>query len=264
MTISDKFLFMQTINVKAKKSLGQNFLQDHNILRKEVELADVRGKKVLEIGPGDGRLTRHILKAKPKKLTAIEKDSELAQKLMQEFSSKIEKGLLEIIEGDFLKAELPDFDVVIGNIPYYISSPIIFRLKDYDFEKAILIVQKEFAIKMIEGAGSSNYGRLSVTSQVFFRVKIMQIVQKELFSPQPKVDSAMIMLFPTGKNISKFQEDVIRWLFSHKNKTLRNALLDSGKLGKEDIEDLGEILVRKVRTLEVDEVLEIATKLEKR
>ncbi len=246
--------------MKTKKSLGQNFLQDQNILRKEVELAGVKRKKVLEIGPGDGRLTKHILAAGAKRVIAIERDRELAALLRNRF--QYTKNL-EIIEGDFLDEELPEFDIVLGNIPYYISSPIIFRLKDYDFERAILIVQKEFAIKMIEGAGSSGYGRLSVTSQIFYKVKIIQIVSKELFNPSPKVDSAIIMLIPSGRKISAFEEDMIRWLFQHKNKTVRNALLDSKEFSKEELKALNDFSQRRVRTLEMDEIHEISRKLKR-
>ena len=138
-----------------KKRLGQHFLKDEKILEKEARIADVKGKKVLEIGAGDGRLTEKIVANKPKIVYAVEKDRELVEKLEKRFAGRKD---VEIIEGDFLKIELPEFEIVVGNIPYYITSPIIFRLKDYEFEKAVLIVQKEFAQKMVAQPGERNYG----------------------------------------------------------------------------------------------------------
>lgn len=241
--------------MKAKKHLGQNFLKDRNILIKEVKLADVEGKNVIEIGAGDGRLTEEIISAKPKKLYAFEKDPELAEVLREKFEG--EKGIV-IVEGDFLKEKLPEFDVAIGNIPYYISSKIIFRLAEYDFERAVVIVQKEFAEKMAAKPNEKNYGRLSVTSQLAFNVKLVQKVPKHLFYPKPNVDSALILLKPAGRKLSGHQEEIIRILFQHRNKTVRNALVHSKKFSKEDIEKLGKTRERKVRTLTKEDCLKIA------
>ena len=237
--------------MKKKKRLGQHFLKDRNILRKEVKLADVMGKRIIEIGAGDGRLTEEIVKGEPKVVYAFEKDKELAVKLGERF--KDEKRVV-IVVGDFLKAELPEFDVALGNIPYYISSDIIFRLAEYEFEKAVLIVQKEFAEKMVAKPNKKNYGRLSVTSQLAFDVSIEHKVPKHLFSPAPKVDSAMILLKPTGRKLTEKQADVIRALFQHRNKTVRNAISHS----KFEKKDLGEFEKRRVRTLTKEECFEIA------
>jgi len=242
--------------MKAKKRLGQNFLKDRNILRKEVKLAEVKEKRVVEIGAGDGRLTDEIIRGEPRIVYAFEKDEELGGILGKRFEN--EKRMVVVV-GDFLEAELPEFDVVLGNIPYYISSDIIFRLADYEFEKAVLIVQKEFAEKMIAKANERNYGRLSVTSQLAFDVELVQKVPKHLFFPVPKVDSVIIVLKPTGKKLTGKEEDVIRALFQHKNKTVRNAVKDSKKFG---ITGLGKFENRKVRTLTKEECLEIAKRIE--
>lgn len=241
--------------MKAKKYLGQNFLKDRNILRKEVRLAGVRGKHVIEIGAGDGRLTEEILAAGPKKVYAFEKDKELADILRNRFAD--EKRIV-VVEGDFLEEKLPKFDAAIGNIPYYISSAIIFRLAEFEFGRAVLIVQKEFAEKMAAKPNDSNYGRLSVTSQLAFDVELMQKVPKHLFQPEPKVDSEMIVLKPTGRKTTEHEEGIIRILFQHKNKTVRNALIHSKKFSKEEIGNLGKISERKVRTLTKEECLGIA------
>ncbi len=241
--------------MKRRKRLGQHFMKDRNILRKEVALAKVKDKRVLEIGAGDGRFTEEIVKAKPKVVYAFEKDSELAGLLRKRFEN--EKHVI-VVEGDFLEAELPEFDVVLGNIPYYISSSIVFRLAGFSYERAVLMVQKEFAEKMVAKPNEKNYGRLSVTSQLAFDVEFVQKVPRHLFSPPPKVDSALIVLKPTGKKLSNHEEDIIRALFQHKNKTVRNALLHSGKF--EEIE-LGRFADRRVRTLTKEECLEIAALL---
>jgi 16S rRNA (adenine1518-N6/adenine1519-N6)-dimethyltransferase len=163
-----------------------------------------------------------------------------------------------VIAGDVLELDLPKVDLIAGNIPYYITSAIIFKLANEKFDRAVLIVQKEFAEKMVAKPGEKNYGRLSVTAQIAFSVKLIQIVPRHVFRPMPKVDSAMIVLKPTGKMLTQYEENVIRWLFSHKNKTVRNALLDSKMFEKEDLKKLGKFAKKKVRTLKKEEVLEIA------
>ncbi len=238
--------------MELKKSLGQCFLQDRNILALEAKLAGPQGKTVLEIGPGDGRLTEAVLALKPKKVIAVEKDSRFASLLRERFAGKA-----EIIEGDFLEAELPSCDIIIGNIPYYISSDIVFTIAPLKFERAVLMVQKEFAQKMVAKPGEKNYGRLSVTAQLAFDIKLERIVPRHLFRPVPKVDSAIIVLTPTGVELDRFQEDVIRSLFSHRNKLVRGALLDS-KFEPEELEKLGAFKGRRVRTLTKEECLEIA------
>lgn len=236
-----------------KKSLGQCFLEDRNILRLEADVAGVTGKTVLEIGAGDGRLTEMLLRNSPAKLIAVEKDPFYASELRIRFSDRI-----EVIEGDFLEAGIRKVDVVIGNIPYYISSDIIFTLKDYEFEKAVLMVQKEFAEKMVAKAGDKNYGRLSITSQLYFDIKLERKVLRHLFRPVPKVDSAIIILTPTGTELTQFQENVIRWLFQHKNKTVRNALIDSKMFEPDELEKLGAYLKKRPRSLSKEDCLAIA------
>jgi ribosomal RNA small subunit methyltransferase A len=258
--------------MKPKKSLGQNFLMDENILRKEARLLNpieeskgfreicpkgkLKHKTVLEIGAGDGRLSQIIHDLDPERLYLIEKDTELANILHDKFSACCEKTI--VIAGDVLELDLPKVDLIAGNIPYYITSAIIFKLANEKFDRAVLIVQKEFAEKMVAKPGEKNYGRLSVTAQIAFSVKLIQIVPRHVFRPMPKVDSAMIVLKPTGKMLTQYEENVIRWLFSHKNKTVRNALLDSKMFEKEDLKKLGKFAKKKVRTLKKEEVLEIA------
>ena len=246
--------------MERRKSLGQCFLEDKNILSLEARLAQPEGKEVLEIGAGDGRLTDAVLSCKPSKIIAYEIDPRFAATLRERFKGKP----VEVVEKDFLKAVFPEPgpDIVIGNIPYYVSSDIVFALAPMRFTRAVLMVQKEFAEKMAAIPGARNYGRLSVTAQLAFNVKLERTVLRHLFRPVPKVDSAIIVLTPTGMKLSQFQENVIRSLFSHKNKTVRNALTDSKMFDKDEIGVLGGFSKRRARTLTKEECLEIARFLE--
>lgn len=231
--------------MQLKKSLGQHLLRDKNILKKEAALAGVNGKTVLEIGPGDGRLTDQLLAAGAKKVYAVEKDERFVLQLQEKFA---ENESVVVIEGDFLEKALPaDVEIVVGNIPYYISSEIIFRLKDEKIEHAVLMVQKEFAEKMVAKPNAANYGRLSVTSQIFFQVKLAFKVPAHLFTPPPKVDSALILLRPTGVEVTRTEEDLIRRMYQVKNKKVRNSLPNAAPKWAE----------RRPREMSATEVLEL-------
>ncbi len=206
--------------MRAKKSLGQNFIKNRDVLKKEANLVSIKDKIVLEIGAGDGRLSEILLSRGPKKLFLVELDGELADILRKKFA---EKENVEVFTGDFLKLNPFSVDIIFGNIPYYISSKIIFRLLEWDFKSAVLIVQKEFGEKMAAKPGDSNYGRLSVTSQICFEVKKGFVVFKENFFPKPKVDSIAIVLKKKRK-LTEWEERLIRELYAHKNKTVENAL----------------------------------------
>ena len=249
---------MTRVNRVKSKKLGQCFLNSHEILRKEASAADVAGKSVIEIGAGDGRLTQKILEAKAGKIIAVEKDKNLAKTLRERFFGE---NKVEIVEGDFLEVELPTVDRIVGNIPYYISSPILFHLVGMQWGKALLMVQKEFADKMLAKPNEKNYGRLSVTAQLAFGIQYIQTVPRRFFTPRPRVDSAMILLRPTGLKLGMDEQDIIRFLFQHKNQTVRNALKHSKKFDVKQIEKLGEFAQRRARTLRKEECLEIADKL---
>ena len=241
-----------------KKSLGQCFLEDRNILQLEASLANPKGKRILEIGAGDGRLTKILLAKNPKKLIAVEKDPRFAA-VLREINDK----RLAVIEDDFLEIGVPKVDVIIGNIPYYISSDIIFSIKDLDFDHAVLMVQKEFAKKMVAEPGDRNYGRLSVTSQLYFDISLERTVLRHLFRPVPKVDSAIIILKPKKTKLTQFEENVIRALFQHKNRTVRNALLSSKRFEENELSYLDKFLKKRVRRLTKEDCIEIAGLLRK-
>lgn len=208
--------------MKLLKRLGQNLLTDKNILRKEARIAGANKKTVLEIGAGDGRLTEELLKAGAAKVYAVEKDPRFVKILNERFAG-CEK--VTVLNTDFLKMRLPqNVEIVVGNIPYCISSKIIFRLKNEKIENALLMVQKEFAEKMAAKPNDRNYGRLSVTAQVFFDVQLFFKVPAHLFTPKPKVDSVLVSLKPKRMKISDREEELIRKLFQQKNKKIRNIL----------------------------------------
>jgi ribosomal RNA small subunit methyltransferase A len=243
---------------RRRKSLGQCFLEDRNILALEAKLADCTGKTVLEIGAGDGRLTESLLLQKPRKIIAVEKDPAFAAILREKFAD----APVEVVEADILEIAPPEIDAIVGNIPYYISSDVVFQLKKYSFAHAILMVQKEFAEKMLARPKDRNYGRLSVTSQLSFEIQPVRVVLRHLFRPVPKVDSMIIRLTRKSFSPSTFQENVIRYIFQHRNKTVRNALLDSKMFEKTDLEVLGDFAKRRGITLSKEECLEVAGLLE--
>ncbi len=215
--------------IKAKKSLGQNFLIDKNILEKICKTTNIENKIVLEIGPGTGNLTSYILNKKPKKLYVIEKDNKLASNLENKFNNQI-----SIINEDILKIDetslFKDRAIVFGNLPYNISTEIlskwIINLKDYFwFECLILMFQKEVADRIIAKVNTSNYGRLSIICNWKLNIKKICDVKPSAFSPKPKVDSSLLFFCPK-KNFVKIAdpnnlEKVTRVFFNQRRKMLK-------------------------------------------
>jgi len=243
--------------------MGQCFLEDAQVLKMEARLADVSGKRVLEIGAGDGRLTIELHRAGAKSIVAIEKDKKLAKELRMRFSSY---KTIKIVQADFLEYALSagKFERIVGNIPYYITSPIIFSIAKMEFGKALLCVQKEFAQKMVAKPTERNYGRLSVTSQVNFNAQIAGFIGKEKFAPCPKVDSALVLLEKTGRVLDEYEAGFIAAVFAHKNKSVHAALADARQFfckSKPQMREIGASIkynARRVNSLSRDEVLELA------
>jgi len=215
--------------IKAKKSLGQNFLIDKNILEKIVNVAEINEKNILEVGPGTGNLTSCILKKNPKKVFVIEKDKKLAEKLVQNFNNKvtvINKDILEIDETSILKEKF----TVFGNLPYNISTEIlckwIVNLKDsFWFDHLVLMFQKEVANRIISKFNTSTYGRLSILTNWKLKVDKICDIKPESFSPKPKVDSSLLLFSPKNKSFTikdpKNLEKVTRIFFNHRRKMLK-------------------------------------------
>jgi 16S rRNA (adenine1518-N6/adenine1519-N6)-dimethyltransferase len=180
--------------IRATRSLGQYFLIDDRVTSRMVEYAGVdRGDVVLEIGAGVGSLTE-MLDQRARKVYAVEKDKELCALLRERYEGK--KSRTEVIEGDFMKIELPEFDKVVASIPFSISSAITYKLLLHEagFGLAVLLYQKEFAQKMSARPRSKLYGRLSVISQALAEIENLEIVHRDAFYPPPPVKTAIVRL----------------------------------------------------------------------
>lgn len=179
-----------------KRSLGQNFLTDANIARKIVDALDIRpGDNVLEIGPGRGALTRHILDRQPGRFRVLEKDDELADRLAAEHPE------VEIVRGDALRHPWEELAAaeqwkVVGNLPYNIASPLIWDLVSRgSFARAVFMVQLEAGQRLAAKSGGRDYGALSVWVQSHARVELLFKVPPQVFFPRPKVNSAVLRFF---------------------------------------------------------------------
>jgi 16S rRNA (adenine1518-N6/adenine1519-N6)-dimethyltransferase len=227
--------------IKAKKSLGQNFLIDQNIIDKIINIIEIKDKSILEIGPGTGNLTKNILKKKPKKLIVIEKDYELAEMLKHNLDDNI-----KIINDDVLKIDENSLDTeiltVFGNLPYNISTEILcnwilnIKNKNFWFDNLVLMFQKEVADRIIAEFNTKNYGRLSILSNWKLEIEKICDVRPSSFFPKPKIDSSVLLLKPkpdffpltNPKNLEK----LTRIFFMHRRKMLKKSynLLFNGNL----------------------------------
>jgi len=260
--------------IKLNKNLGQNYLIDKNKRDQIVNFGNISNDDViLEIGAGIGTLTIEIAK-KAKKVIAIEQDPKiceiLANRLKEEKISNV-----ELINDDALKVDFPKFTKIISNLPYQISSPITFKFLDYDFDLAVLMYQKEFADRMNGEVASKNYSRLS--AMLYFRCDVEKLtdVSQESFIPKPQIDSTVVKLTPKENQISpdefKVYSKFTKALFQHRNKKIRNALIDSrhiiSNIDKKElkkrlnaIEDeiLNDYLSKRVIVLTPEEILEVS------
>jgi len=214
---------LQTMGKRPTKRLGQNFLLDDSILRRSVGLAQLTtDDTVLEIGPGIGNLTEELLKTGAK-VVAVEQDVEFCRFLNKRFGSRV-----QVIQADAVKAFLPDFNKVVSNLPYQISSPITFKLLGVGFEVAVLMLQREFAQRMIAKQGTPEYGRLSVGVYHRADCEIALNVPRHAFWPQPKVDSCVVRLVPRPSPFKVADEGVFarvtQAIFSHRRKKISNSL----------------------------------------
>jgi 16S rRNA (adenine1518-N6/adenine1519-N6)-dimethyltransferase len=215
--------------IRAKKSLGQNFLIDKNIINKITSTVSIEGNEVLEVGPGTGNLTKEILKNNPSKMYLVEKDTFLAENLKE-----IIDGRVKIFNEDVLKFDESLLSknkiIVFGNLPYNISTEIlstwITRLKnDYWFSDLILMFQKEVADRIIAKFNTSAYGRLSILANWRLNINKICDISPESFSPRPKINSTLIHFTPK-KNFAEIEdplnlEKITRTFFSHRRKMLK-------------------------------------------
>jgi len=216
--------------IKAKKSLGQNFLIDEDVINKIINIGSIQNKNILEIGPGTGNLTRAILAKNPKKMFVIEKDSELCFLLRKKFNEKI-----EIINKDILKFDEKNLHneklTVFGNLPYNISTEILCKWiinldqNNFWFDELILMFQKEVADRIIAEFNTSNYGRLSILSNWKLKINKICDISPQSFSPKPKIDSTLLFFTPKKNYFSidnpKNLEKITRIFFNHRRKMIK-------------------------------------------
>jgi len=217
------------------QKLGQHFLIKGSILQRIAAAACPDPVPlVIEIGPGRGALTEKLLE-RAERVVAIELDPYLVEHLRAKFDSR-----LEVVHSDVLEADLTQWGPapIVGNLPYYITSPILERVVRLDFPRAVFLMQKEVAERLAAGPGSRNYGYLTVQTALFARIRMLFGVKPGAFQPPPKVDSAVVLLEPRDtpvENPDKFLEFVSA-CFRQKRKTLRNNL--AAVYGKELLDEL--------------------------
>ena len=229
------------MHIKAKKSLGQNFLIDRNILEQIVDTVEINNKEILEIGPGSGNLTKYILKKNPKKVYVVEKDDELTLKLKDLFSDEIQiinEDVLNIPEDKISDKRL----TVFGNLPYNISTEILSRWimnmgTNVWFDSLVLMFQKEVADRIIAESNTSKYGRLSILSNWKLDIKKIIDIKPQSFSPRPKIDSSLLLFTPKKKfyelKNAKNLEMITRIFFSQRRKMLKKPFNQVFKNAKE-------------------------------
>tara|TARA_B100001063_G_C16769858_1_gene560935 strand:+ start:2278 stop:3063 length:786 start_codon:yes stop_codon:yes gene_type:complete len=233
-----------------KKSLGQNFLKDNNVINKIINTVKIKNKNVIEIGPGNGALTEQIIKLKPKTLILIEKDFNLFTELKFRYKHK---KFIKVFCHDFLKFNLESVlkkkTIIFGNLPYNVSSQIFVKLLRFDYwppkySDLILMFQKELGEKIIAKFPSSNYGRLSILTNLMLDLKKKFVVSPNCFKPKPKVNSIVIHLKPKFKKLIDLKninnlEKVTNILFSNKRKMINKNIIKI--LNKDEINLIKDI-----------------------
>ncbi|RLD64193.1 MAG: 16S rRNA (adenine(1518)-N(6)/adenine(1519)-N(6))-dimethyltransferase [Bacteroidetes bacterium] len=251
--------------VKAKKYLGQHFLKDTNIAQKIVDsLINQEAKKVLEIGPGMGVLTQFLLKNENYETSVIEIDEESVEYLQKKFPELQDR----IISEDFLKFDINNFSSdrfsIIGNFPYNISSQIFFKIienRDTVVE-VVGMLQKEVAQRLAAKPGNKTYGILSVLLQAYYKIEYLFTVNENVFSPPPKVKSAVIRM--TRNSVKKIDCDedlffrVIKTSFNQRRKTLNNSL----KPILQNIKIKDDIMLKRPEQLNVDNFIKLTNLVE--
>ena len=263
--------------ITLNRNLGQNYLIDKNKRDQIINFGNLnKNDTVLEIGSGIGTLTIELAK-KAKKVIAIEQDENICRILAKRLKDeKIDN--VELINDDALNVDFPKFNKIISNLPYQISSPITFKFLEYDFDLAILMYQKEFAERMNGEVGSKNYSRLSAMLYFKCNVETLTDVSSESFIPKPKIDSTVVKLTPKENRIDdadfKTYSNFTKALFQHRNKKIRNALIDSRhiisnidkktlkkRLNEIEDDEINEYLTQRVVSLTPEEILKLSKEL---
>jgi 16S rRNA (adenine1518-N6/adenine1519-N6)-dimethyltransferase len=263
---------LRTFRIVPNWLLGQNFMVESSVFPKLCEYACLGNEDVvLDAGAGFGFLTM-FLADRCKAVVAVEKDPRVALVLREQVQGYAN---VTVVQGDVLKAELPPFNKVVAIPPYYLSSRLVTWLLQRQTECAVLVLQREFADKLLAAVGTENYGWLTVVAFHDAEVELLDPVAKDMFYPQPEVDSAIVRLAPWELPPFKVEDEeffnrLVRWLFTQRNKKISNALVpfirSTFKLEKAEAEKLaseapfGE---RRARELSPREFGELADALAK-
>ncbi|KAL0403511.1 UNVERIFIED_CONTAM: Ribosomal RNA small subunit methyltransferase [Sesamum radiatum] len=207
------------------KSKGQHILKNPLLVDSIIQKSGIKSTDIiLEIGPGTGNLTKKLLEA-GKSVIAVELDPRMVLELQRRFQGTPYSSRLKVIQGDVLKCDLPYFDICVANIPYQISSPLTFKLLSHRplFRCAVIMFQREFAMRLVAQPGDTLYCRLSVNTQLLARVNHLLKVGRNNFRPPPKVDSSVVRIEPRKPlppvNFKEW-DGLVRICFNRKNKTL--------------------------------------------
>lgn len=237
------------------KKLGQHFLVDRRVLARICDYASLSEEdRVLEIGPGTGNLTC-VLSERAGTVSAIEVDPALASSLEGRFENVV------VIRGDALRVPLPDYNKIVSNLPYQISSKITFRLLERPFDLAVLMYQREFAERMVATPGTKEYGRLTLNVSLRAEAEILERVPRGAFRPMPQVESAIVRLRPRENRIPVDYgvfDDLTRTLFSMRRKKVKRSLaamrISSAALSRID----PDLLEKRPQELSQEEVVDLA------
>jgi 16S rRNA (adenine1518-N6/adenine1519-N6)-dimethyltransferase len=235
---------------------SQNFLAAKTVAKTIAETIPLKGKRVLEIGAGKGALTTELAK-RAKSVRAIEVDEKLFPSLL----AAVEKfSNVDCVRADARQSSFNGFDAVFGNLPYHLSSELLFKLLNSDFKQAVFLLQKEFAERVVAEPGSSGWSRLSVMAQARSHPSLQGFVPRTCFDPVPRVDSAILLLEARSEPLP-VDEELVRLLFQHKNQSVKKAFGHSHKalgVSKSDARSFAEKLpfsARRVRTLSLEELV---------
>jgi 16S rRNA (adenine1518-N6/adenine1519-N6)-dimethyltransferase len=217
---------LKKYNISPNKELGQCFLVNWNLLQKEVSYANVGRKDVvLEIGPGIGNLTE-LLAQRAKQVIAIEKDLQF-RNVLSELQAKYNN--VNIIYGDALEVDFPNFNKVVSNLPFKVALPLIFKILKCDFSVAVLLCQERLAFRICAKPGQKGYSRLSVQISRLGNVEILKMVPKSAFVPPPEVNGAIIKIKKTKPKFKvpsdDFFKEVLKFMFSQRDKTVQETIL---------------------------------------
>jgi 16S rRNA (adenine1518-N6/adenine1519-N6)-dimethyltransferase len=247
---------LEQYGIRPTKAKGQNFLTDERVAEREIDYLDLNPRDtVLEVGPGLGILT-DLLLDRVGRVIGIELDRGIVDYIRERYGDR-----MVLIEGDALKVPFPGFDRFISNLPYSISSPLIFKLLDHRFRKAVVMVQREFADRMVASPGTGDYSRLSVNMYYRAECEILENVPRSRFWPEPEVDSSIVGIVPRRPPFKvsdeRFYLKLVEVLFQHRRKKIGTILKMKKMANRDEIGSL-PFVEERVEVLSPEEIGELA------